>query len=197
MPVVVTGADEPVGRGVVLALAGRGYDVRATVRRASAVPELVARGVRTATWDEGHDVERLGAVVEAAHTVIHLRGGARDTLFSLPDVLAAVEDSGVRRIVTLAPLDRSDGELEALRRSSYDAVVFLVGAVRAGGLVDVAVRRYDRLAVVDQDVLVARLVAADETRDVPGYREVPVVGEHTIRAGLLRRLLRPGPDLLG
>jgi hypothetical protein len=197
MPVVVTGADEPLGRGVVDALTGRGYDLRATVRYGGPVAELVGLGVKTATWDDGDDVSRLGAVLEGAHTVVHVRGGARDTLFTLGDVLDAAEDSGVRRIVTLAPLDRTDQELERLRHSGYDAVVFLVGAVDVGGLLDVAVRRYRTLVTIPTDELVAKLVAADEARDVGGYREEPAVGGRVIAAPIWRRILRPGPDLLG
>jgi nucleoside-diphosphate-sugar epimerase len=73
LPVVVTGADTPLGRLVVGRLAGQGLDLRATVDSRDAVRPLVDAGVKTAVSDLV-DTERFGGVVEGAHTVIHLRG---------------------------------------------------------------------------------------------------------------------------
>jgi hypothetical protein len=56
-------------------------------------------GVPTSRADWG-DAERLGAVIEGAHTVIHLAGRRR-----VADLLAAAEDSGLRRIVSTVPVD--------------------------------------------------------------------------------------------
>ena len=90
MPVVVTAAETPLGRLVVRRLVADGAEVRAVVER-----ETGDLGVPTAlaAWD---DLERLGAVLEGAHTVVHLAARKR-----LPDVVAAAEDSGVRRIVVV------------------------------------------------------------------------------------------------
>lgn len=94
MPVVVTAAETPLGRRVVARLKAEGAEVRAVVDRPA--PDL---GVPTslATWD---DAERLGAVVEGAHTVVHLAGRKR-----VPALLEAAEDSGLVRIVSTVPLD--------------------------------------------------------------------------------------------
>ncbi len=176
MPVVVTGADQLVGAATARALAGRDLDVRATVGDRTAVDELVALGVKTAVWREGDDVERLGAVFEGAYTVLHLRGGIRGALASLGDVLDAAEDSGVARIVTLAPMGAGSVMLEALRGSGYDAVVLRVAAVVSedgGEFVDLA---NARIASIRLEDLVAALLAADRLRDLHGYREIDAVG---------------------
>ncbi|HEV2891013.1 MAG TPA: NAD(P)H-binding protein [Frankiaceae bacterium] len=90
MPVVVTAAESPLGRLVVRRLVADGAEVRAVVER-----ETTDLGVPTAlaTWN---DAERLGAVLEGAHTVVHLASAKR-----IGDLLAAAEDSGVRRLVLL------------------------------------------------------------------------------------------------
>ncbi|HEU0133123.1 MAG TPA: hypothetical protein VFQ85_19260 [Mycobacteriales bacterium] len=92
MPVVVTAAETPLGRVVVERLRREGAEVRAVVGKP--VTDL---GVPTSLADWG-DAERLGAVLEGAHTVIHLAGRRR-----VPDLLAAAEGSGVVRIITTAP----------------------------------------------------------------------------------------------
>lgn len=98
MPVVVTAAETPLGRLVVRRLVADGAEVRAVVDR-----ETTDLGVPTAlaTWD---DLERLGAVLEGAHTVVHLAARKR-----LPDVVAAAEDSGVRRVVVVGPAADAPG----------------------------------------------------------------------------------------
>jgi uncharacterized protein YbjT (DUF2867 family) len=93
VPVVVTAADTPLGRLVVARLRADSAEVRAVVERPA-----TDLGVPTALADWG-DAERLGAVVEGAHTVIHLAGRRHVT-----DLLAAAEDSGLRRIVSTVPL---------------------------------------------------------------------------------------------
>lgn len=105
MPVVVTAADSRLGRLVVARLVADGAEVRAVV-------EKPARdlGVPTAVADWS-DAERLGAVLEGAHTVVHLAGRRR-----VADLLAAAEDSGVVRIVTTA----ADAALDA---APYEVVV--------------------------------------------------------------------------
>jgi nucleoside-diphosphate-sugar epimerase len=104
VPVVVTAAESPLGRLVVARLVADGAEVRAVVER-----ETADLGVPTAltAWD---DAERLGAVLEGAHTVIHLAASKR-----LPDLLAAAEGSGVRRVVVVgAPVTAPGYEVVAV-----------------------------------------------------------------------------------
>ncbi|MFE2866035.1 NAD(P)H-binding protein [Embleya sp. NPDC059259] len=105
MPVVVTGADQPLGRAVALELADSAGEVRATVRDRGAVGALRAAGIRVAVSDLC-DPGRLGAVLEGAHTVLHLDRGAGgdgspgDTWEWL---LEAAEGTDLQRIITVLP----------------------------------------------------------------------------------------------
>ena len=94
MPVVVTAAETPLGRLVVARLKAEGAEVRAVVDKPAD-----GLGVPTAKadWD---DAERLGAVLEGAHTVIHLAGRRR-----VAALLEAAEDSGIVRIVATTPVE--------------------------------------------------------------------------------------------
>lgn len=93
MPVVVTAAETRLGRRVVARLLAEHAEVRAVVDKPADL------GVPTALrpW---RDAERLGAVLEGAHTVIHLAGRRR-----VRDLLDAAEDSGIVRIVSTVPLE--------------------------------------------------------------------------------------------
>jgi uncharacterized protein YbjT (DUF2867 family) len=140
VPVVVTGADRPLGSAVVDALLAAGaVEVRATVRDRSVVAGLVARGVRTAVSDLV-DPLRFGAVLEGAHTVIHVDDGAPGAepaqLWDL--LLDAAEGTGVRRLVTvcrpgLAPPPAGPYHLVAVRATpgedGYRPVPALVEAL--------------------------------------------------------------------
>jgi len=128
VPVVVTAAESPLGRLVVRRLRADGAEVRAVVEKPAddlGVPTALA------TW---HDPERLGAVLEGAHTVVHLAAASR-----FADLLVAAEDSGVRRIVVLGrTAPRADGyEVVALPdrrgrfRTSPDVLEALAEAVVA------------------------------------------------------------------
>jgi nucleoside-diphosphate-sugar epimerase len=94
VPVVVTAAQTPLGRLVVARLRDDGAEVRAVVD--GDVPDL---GVPTSRADWS-DAERLGAVLEGAHTVVHLAGAKR-----VADLLAAAEDTGIVRIVSTVPVE--------------------------------------------------------------------------------------------
>ena len=131
MPVVVTGADTPLGRAVATALVRAGVEVRATVRDRGHVAGLVALGVRTAVSDLV-DPLRLGAVLEGAHTVVHVDGD--DPLATWDLVLDAAEDTSVRRLVTVAPPDTPPPppgayEVVLVRTGSLAPDPALVGAV--------------------------------------------------------------------
>ncbi|MDI2128269.1 SDR family oxidoreductase [Yinghuangia seranimata] len=146
MPVVVTGAGTPLGRALALALVERGVpDVRAVVRDPAAAAALRVAGVRVSVGDLS-DPLRLGAVLEDAHTVVHLdagpdgRGGPLDTWEWLLD---AAEDTGLRRVVTALPDD-----VPAPAAGGYELVVVRTGTTGPGPEHD-----------VDQRVLAALLEA--------------------------------------
>lgn len=151
MPVVVTGADAPLGAAVVaafLAAAGEGepVELRATVRDRGAAAELIAAGVRTAVSGLD-DPLRLGAVFEGAHTVVHLD----DPAGSWDLLLEAAEDTGVRRLVAVLGPDAPVPAAPA-----YDLVVLRV----APGTPDAAVA--------------AAVVAADRRGSVPPVQVLDV-----------------------
>ena len=129
---VVTGADRPLGRAVVETLLARGVpEVRATVRARARVPELIGMGVRTAVTDLV-DPQRFGAVLEGAHTVIHL--DPEDPLDSWDLLLEAAADTGLRRIVTLClpsrvPPAECGYELVVVRTASVRPSRWLVAAL--------------------------------------------------------------------
>jgi hypothetical protein len=187
VPVVVTGADEVVGALVIDRLAGQGLDLRATVSTRDAVGPLVARGVKTAVSDL-RDTERFGAILEGAHTVIHVRE-LLAAVETLPDVVAALPDSGVSRVVTVAPLGRSHSALDELRASGVDVVLLRAVGLVGGRAVSGAIRADD---------LADALVAADRLRGLHGWTELDAVGPDTVEAGALRRVLfgftRPAGD---
>jgi hypothetical protein len=178
VPVVVTGADEPVGALVLDRLVGQGLDLRATVTARGAVAPLVARGVKTAVSDLV-DTERFGAVIEDAHTVIHVRG-LLSAVETLPDVVAALPDSGVARVVTLAPTGRDHPALGLLRSAGVDVVLLRVSGLAGGRPVSGAIR---------SDDLADALVAADRLRGLHGWTELDAVGPDVVEAGGLRRVL--------
>jgi uncharacterized protein YbjT (DUF2867 family) len=202
VPVVVTGADTPLGRLVIARLVGHGLDLRATVDSRDEVEPLVAQRVKTAVSDL-RDTERFGGVVEGAHTVIHLRGvSAGAILAGIPDVLAALPDSGVERIVTLAGfgLERHP-VLDQLRGSGLDVVVLRVGVVLAP-LADPEASRPDvtprtrQIAPLYVDDLADALVAADHLRDLHGYIEIDAVGNDVVTSHELDRMLGTRRGLL-
>jgi uncharacterized protein YbjT (DUF2867 family) len=134
MPVVITGADRPLGRALALALVERGVpDVRAVVRERGAAAALRAAGVRVSVGDLS-DPLRLGAALEGAHTVVHLdtRGTADagcdppfGPLATWPWLLEAAEGTGLRRIVTVLP-----SGCEPPQTTAYQTV-FVVGEIPA------------------------------------------------------------------
>jgi uncharacterized protein YbjT (DUF2867 family) len=130
VPVVVTGAETPLGRAVLHALCAREViEVRATVREIGAAAPLRADGVPTSVSDLS-DPLQLGAVLDGAHTVVHLDR----PLSTWQWLLEAAEDTGVRRIVTVLPpgtaVPEAPGyELMVVTGSSADADPAVVAAV--------------------------------------------------------------------
>lgn len=74
MPVVVTGASGAVGRSLVPLLVQGGSEVRAVIRSGAAADELRADGAKVAVGRLG-DTDTVEAVLDGAHTVVHLAGG--------------------------------------------------------------------------------------------------------------------------
>lgn len=102
MPVVVTGADEPLGRAVVDALRARPGEVRAVVASRAGQRALVPLGVRTARCDLD-DVDVLAAVLAGAHTVVHAAGP--EPADTLPAVQEACAAAGVVRLLVVTGAD--------------------------------------------------------------------------------------------
>jgi uncharacterized protein YbjT (DUF2867 family) len=103
VPVVVTGADSPLGAAVVAALRlDPAIEVRATVRTGAAAAALAPLRIPVAVSDLD-DPFRAGAAFEGAHTVVHLDPAP------LMHVLEAAEDTSVRRVVLLSAEPRYAG----------------------------------------------------------------------------------------
>src|SRR5918999_2470749 len=73
MPVVVAGADTPIGRALVPLLRQRGSEVRATVSDVEATDPIRALGAKTDLVQEPDD-DTLRAIVDEAHTICLLSG---------------------------------------------------------------------------------------------------------------------------
>jgi uncharacterized protein YbjT (DUF2867 family) len=78
VPVVVTGASGAVGRRLVPMLVQGGSEVRAVIRSGAAADELRAHGAKVAVGRLG-DTDTVEAVMDGAHTVVHLVGGLEIT----------------------------------------------------------------------------------------------------------------------
>jgi hypothetical protein len=149
------------------------------------------------------DTERFGGVVEGAHTVIHLRGeSAQLVLDGVPDVVAALPDSGVQRIVTLSGFGHeAHPSLAALRATGLDVVVLRVGVVLAPLDDPAAGRPACRRGLASRplhvDDLISAIVAADRLRDLHGYVEVDAVGAGVVTGAELDRLLGTRRGVVG
>jgi len=139
MPVVVTGADSPLGAAVVAALCSDPLvEVRATVRRREAVRALAAQGAVVAVSDLA-DPRRAGAVLEGAHTVVHLDPAPLD------HVLEAADGTSVRRLVLVLPAATTEASVSAAAAEIGIEAEFVTGsaAVADAGVV-AAVLEADR-----------------------------------------------------
>ena len=109
MPVVVTGASGGIGRALVPALAERG-EVRAVIRSDTMADSLRAAGAKVAVSDLG-EISVMTAVMDGAHTVIHLAGGLdlpddasyeEANYTTVVDSLEAATDAGVTRFLLIS-----------------------------------------------------------------------------------------------
>ena len=100
MPVVVTGAHTALGRAVLAALRDAGVpEIRVTVPDPAAAGPPRAVGVPAAVSDLS-DPLTTGAVLEGAHTVVHLQNPAQTYGW----LREAAEGTSVRRVVIVLEL---------------------------------------------------------------------------------------------
>ena len=113
VPVVVTGADTPLGTAVVEVLRGDGAEVRATVRTRAAAAQVP----RPVAVMDLSDPLRFGAVLEGAHTVVHLDPAPMHW------VVEAAEDTSVRRLVLIRPVGMPGPDVSAATTEGLEVVV--------------------------------------------------------------------------
>jgi uncharacterized protein YbjT (DUF2867 family) len=119
VPVVVTGASGAVGRRLVPLLVRGGSEVRAVIRSSAAADELRADGAKVAVGRLG-DVDTVEAVLDGAHTVVHLVGG-----LELPNVAAFGPDATQERLYDEANLLPTRWVLEAAVEAGVTRFLFL------------------------------------------------------------------------
>ena len=184
MPVVVTGANGGVGRILVPMLTERG-EVRAVVRSRSAAVPLEGGGAKVAVCDLA-DTPTLRAVMEDAHTVVHLAGGLDmpdDDAYeaanagTVREALEAAVEADIRRFILLsysgASPDsenaylRSKGRAEqAVLESGVEAVV-----VRATHIHGPGQRWTDEMRAAATRPLAATVIGSGRQRLAPVHVE--------------------------
>jgi uncharacterized protein YbjT (DUF2867 family) len=143
VPVVVTGAGGGIGRVLVPLLAERG-EVRAVLRRSERADELRAAGAKVAV-SQLEETATLAAVLDGAHTVVHLAGGLHlpsDEAYdaanvgTVRDVLEAAAEVELVRFILLSYPGASPDASNAYLRTKGLAEV----AVRESGMEHVILR---------------------------------------------------------
>jgi NADH dehydrogenase len=151
VPVVVTGAGGGIGRVLVPMLTERG-EVRAVLRRSERADELRAAGAKVAVCHL-EDTATLAAVLDGAHTVVHLAGGLYQpsdeayeaNVGTVRDVLEAAAEAELVRFILLsypgASPDAPNAYLrtkglaeEAVRESGLEQVILRCTHVYGPGL---------------------------------------------------------------
>ncbi len=122
MPVVVTGADGPIGRALIPMLIERGSEVRAHVPERRVAEALRRPGVKVAVG-EPTDAELLTTVMSDAHTVCHLpapavsdSSGEEAVLDAARSALEAAREAGVSRVLFVSWPGASAGAANAILR---------------------------------------------------------------------------------
>jgi putative NADH-flavin reductase len=122
MPVIVVGADCPLGVEIVAALLPNAAEVRAFVTDASAAPSLKERGVKVAVGDVS-DGSHVGGAALNTFCAVLLPGAAvdeRERSFAAnpAEVIAAwadgLRDAGTRRIIWVDDGSTDPGPLRAV-----------------------------------------------------------------------------------
>ena len=147
MPVVLTGAHTALGQAVLSALRAAGVpEIRVTVPDPAAAVTTRALGVPTAVSDLS-DPLTTGAVLEGAHTVVHLHNPAQTYGW----LREAAQGTSVRRVITVLP-----PEAEALPNTGSDGselveLVVLTGDIgRPDPALVAAILSADRRPALDQ-----------------------------------------------
>jgi hypothetical protein len=130
MPVLVTAADRPLARRLVLRLLEEGGEVRAYGDGVGAAVRAAGAFVSEGTPD---DVGRLEAAMTDVHTVVHAVDGllARDAaeLVAAAQVVArAATGAGVRRLVVTSLPGAAADAAEPLRRAAHEVEVAAASA---------------------------------------------------------------------
>lgn len=113
MPVIVIGADTPVGEAIALRFAGDHREVRAFVSDPDSAGRLRRHGIKVATGDVSDDSHLAGAAAGcfSAVLVIQATEDGRDRAFAhdAPGVLGgwgrAMEAAKVRRVIWVTSVD--------------------------------------------------------------------------------------------
>lgn len=143
MPVVITGAGGGIGRVLVPLLAERG-EVRAVIRRSERADELRAASAKVAVCHL-EDTATLAAVLDGAHTVVHLAGGLHlptDEAYeaanvgTVRDALEAAAEADLVRFILLSYPGASPDSANAYLRTKGLAEE----AVRESGMEHVILR---------------------------------------------------------
>jgi putative NADH-flavin reductase len=129
VPVIIIGADTPLGPVVLDALAGRGGEVRAFIGTVEMLDELRARGVKTALGDVSDGTHIAGAALHAFAAVL-LADAATDererSFAATPEDVYdqwadGLSDAGVTRAIWVA--DRPIPEAIAAAVAEHASVV--------------------------------------------------------------------------
>lgn len=138
MPVIVVGADTPVGSKIVAALLEPGREVRAFVSDPDIAAQLRQRGVKVALGDVSDPSHIEGCCLNCFSTVFvtEAAGDDRERAFAtdVADVLAgwadAAHSAGVERVLWVAPDENVPAvegvETAIIRHGSPDEVARLV-----------------------------------------------------------------------
>jgi nucleoside-diphosphate-sugar epimerase len=146
MPVIVVGADTPLGEAAVAALLGRDGEVRAFVSDPVAAATLRERGVKVAVGDVSDASHIGGAALQAFSAVLvpECAFDARERAFA--DDAAAITEAwaeeisaaGVRRAIWVADERLPGGDEPFRERIAEVAVVDVQGRSPAAAAADIA-----------------------------------------------------------
>lgn len=217
MPVLVTGAEEGVGRAVVARLVRGGGEVRLSLDPET-VPETVVEGyrrwgakvARAALDDEG----RLELALEQVHTVVHAGGGPLDdpatVLDDLASVVSAALGAGCRRLIWPSHLGAGQPGTNAYLRACAEAEALLVDApmetvvvrraltygphdlltaLLAGGVAGADGRARHAPLYVDDLAVAVQAADAERGRAAPSHMVVELAGPEVVELAQLMEAL--------